>query len=135
MRPDAAADYDALDYRLVDIDPNWNTLGYYTLDGGDTASNWRSALGRGIGIVAGFYVTPAYEAITRREATTLTDASVGDRRDGHVVAVVGFDRDWFTIRDSLGADVGESGHWLVHERVVQHRWVAESWAVAALETL
>lgn len=132
-RPTGAASRAARKFRLVDVDPDWNTLGYYKLGAGGLASKWRSALSRGVAIVVGFYATEAYQAILRGESTSISDVSVDRGDDGHAVAVIGFDGSWFTVRDSRGASLGDSGHWSVHERVLQRGWAAESWAVAALE--
>ncbi len=131
--PSPQADLVASRVQLVDVDPDWNTLGYYRLNPMSYSSQWRSALSRGTPVVLGFHATQSY--LSMEDGSTHELANVaGDSGGGlHAALVVGFDGSWFTIRDCRGSEFAKDGQWLLHEDIAATPWVIESWAIAAIE--
>lgn len=131
--PSWDADSDASRRLLVDVDPSWNTLGYYRLSTIGRAAEWLSVLGRGAPIVFGFSTVGRYREIVAGTTAEIIDAEGDGSGIGHVAVVVGYDAPWFVVRDSQGTGFARHGHWVVHRDAVDGTWVAESWAVAAIE--
>lgn len=130
--PSVAARASAERNKVLAEDPDRNTLGYYTLDGPGRAESWRQALLAGSPIIFGFYATESYWQLQNGGSAEVRSVDQDRGASGHAAAVVGFENDWFRVRDSRGLDFANRGEWRLHADVVARSWVAESWAVAAI---
>lgn len=130
--PTQAAYADAREHPLVLMDPNSGGLGYFQLDGGGRTNRWRSALANRSPIAFGFSMTQSYRRLLDGETTEIRDVSSDFGTRGHAALAIGFDGNWFRIRDSRGQDFADGGEWLLHANIVERSWVQESWAIATI---
>lgn len=130
LRPSAAALRDAERQRIAGPPAPLRPPRFHSVS--NDPKEWRGALAMGMPLAIGFWMTPAYRALTA--ANPVHGAATGRSDKGHAVSVLGYDdqRRVFIVKDSRGAEFGAQGLWFLPYGLLADGVVHEAWAVEKL---
>lgn len=95
-------------------------------------SQWKEAIGRGLPVLIGFFMSPEYDDILA--GVRLVHGAPTAKGQGHATLVVGYDdgTQEFTVRDSRGPAVGVAGTWQLPYARLNDDFIFESWVITAV---
>ncbi|EAU66561.1 hypothetical protein STIAU_3454 [Stigmatella aurantiaca DW4/3-1] len=129
MAPTPEAFADAEQRKLVGYDPARRRIQYELLE---DVRAWRTALFAGFPIIAGFWVTSAYDALSKKNPVHGSPPAEPSRAR-HCVLILGFDdlvaEGAFLAKDSGGPGFASGGSWWLPYQTADSSLVIEAWAI------
>jgi len=129
-RPSAAAYEDAEKQKLVGWDPALRRMQYELLGEDDIVEQCRASLAAGIPLLIGFWLTSAYQSLTKRSPLHGPPPRES-AQEGHAVVALGYDDSMraLRIKDSRGERFADGGSWWLPYDTLETRLVHEIWAL------